>query len=50
MSKYFVGISETTNGWAEVEADNVEQAKAKGLGIPDYCLKATGRWTFGYLK
>lgn len=28
MSKYFVGISETTKGWAEVEADNVEQAKA----------------------
>lgn len=29
MSKYFVGISETTNGWVEVEADNIEQAKAK---------------------
>lgn len=29
MSKYFVGISETTKGWIEVEADNVEQAKAK---------------------
>lgn len=29
MSKYFVGISETTKGWPEVEADNVEQAKAK---------------------
>lgn len=29
MSKYFVGISETTKGWAEVEADNVEQAMAK---------------------
>lgn len=29
MSKYFVGISETTKGWAEVEADNVEQANAK---------------------
>lgn len=29
MSKYFVGISETTKGWVEVEADNVEQAKAK---------------------
>ena len=29
MSKYSVGISETTKGWAEVEADNVEQAKAK---------------------
>ena len=29
MSKYFVGISETTKGWAEVDADNVEQAKAK---------------------
>ena len=28
----------------------LEQAKAKGRGIPDYCLKATGRWTFGYLK
>ena len=28
MSKYFVGISETTKGWVEVEADNVEQAKA----------------------
>ena len=26
---YFVGISETTKGWAEVEADNVEQAKDK---------------------
>lgn len=29
MSKYFVGISETTKGWVEVEADNVEQANAK---------------------
>lgn len=29
MSKYFVGISETTKGWVEVEEDNVEQAKAK---------------------
>lgn len=29
MSKYFVDISETTKGWVEVEADNVEQANAK---------------------
>ena len=29
MSKYFVGISETKKGWAEVDADNVEQAKDK---------------------
>lgn len=29
MRKYFVGISETTKGWVEVEADNVEQAKSK---------------------
>ena len=29
MSKYFVGISETTKGWVEVDADNVEQAQVK---------------------
>lgn len=29
MSKYFVGISETTKGWVEVEADSVEQAQVK---------------------
>ena len=33
MSKYFVGISETTNGWAEVEADNVEQAREKAYEV-----------------
>lgn len=29
MNKYFVGISETTKGWVEVEADSVEQAQIK---------------------
>lgn len=29
MSKYFVGISETTKGWVEVDADSVEQAQVK---------------------
>lgn len=29
MSKYFVGISETTKGWVEVDADSVEQAQIK---------------------
>lgn len=29
MNKYFVGISETTKGWVEVEADSVEQAQVK---------------------
>lgn len=29
MSKYFVGINETTKGWVEVEADSVEQAQVK---------------------
>lgn len=29
MNKYFVGISETTKGWVEVDAENVEQAQVK---------------------
>lgn len=29
MNKYFVGISETTKGWVEVDADSVEQAQVK---------------------
>lgn len=29
MSKYFVGLSETTKGWVEVDADSVEQAQVK---------------------
>lgn len=29
MSKYFVGISETTKGWVEVDADSVDQAQVK---------------------
>ena len=29
MNKYFVGISETTKGWVEVDADSVEQAQEK---------------------
>lgn len=29
MSKYFVGISETTKGWVEEDADSVEQAQVK---------------------
>ena len=33
MSKYFVGISETTKGWAEVDADNVEQAREKAYEV-----------------
>lgn len=28
----------------------ISQAAKRGLGVPDYCLKASGRWTFGYLK
>lgn len=33
MSKYFVGISETKKGWAEVDADNVEQAMEKAYEV-----------------
>lgn len=29
MSKYFVGLSETTKGWVEVDSDSVEQAQVK---------------------
>ena len=29
MSRYFVGISETTKGWVEVDAESVEQAQVK---------------------
>ena len=28
----------------------VSEASKLGLSVPDYCLKASGRWTFGYLK
>lgn len=29
----------------------IEKARALGLGVPDYCLKASeSYWTFGYLK
>lgn len=33
MSMYFVGISETTKGWAGVDADNVEQAREKAYEV-----------------
>ena len=28
----------------------IAEATKRGLSVPDYCLKASGRWTFGYLK